>query len=140
MNYGVNVDRYIAPRIGSIPLQSLRSTHIEAMYADLTESGARNGRGLSVKSVHNVHVLLHRALKDAVKRQLIPRNPAEDTHSLRGSTRPTMKVWDAEQLGAFLASVRKDRLYGLWHLAAMTGMRRGEVLGLRWEDVDLNAA
>ena len=50
-----------------------------------------------------------------------------------------MKTWSGAQLAAFLEATRDDRLHGLWHLLAMTGMRRGEALGLRWEDVDLEA-
>jgi integrase len=50
-----------------------------------------------------------------------------------------LRTWSAEQLGAFLSAVRGDRLYALWHTLAMTGLRRGEALGLRWQDVDLEA-
>ena len=69
------------------------------------------------------------------------RNPADaaDPPRLHGSAHE-MRTWSAEQLQAFLGSTRQERLGGLWHLLALTGMRRGEGLGLRWEDVDLQAA
>ena len=71
----------------------------------------------------------------------ITRNPADgaDPPRVSGEASREMKTWDAGQLAPFLASTRGDRLQGLWHLLAMTGMRRGEALGLRWEDVDLEA-
>ena len=55
------------------------------------------------------------------------------------STQSRLPVWSAEQLAAFLASVADDRLYALWRLLAMTGMRRGEALGLAWEDLDMES-
>jgi integrase len=80
-------------------------------------------------------------LGDAIDAGLLTVNPADRAKPPRpraGS--PTeMKFWDAEQLGRFLAHIEGDRLQAAWHLLAMTGMRRGEVLGLRWHDVDLNA-
>ena len=71
----------------------------------------------------------------------LARNPADaaDPPSQRGTERREMKTWTAEQLGAFLKSVADDRLHPLWHALAMTGMRRGEALGLKWDDVDLEA-
>jgi integrase len=65
---------------------------------------------------------------------------AADPPRINGEGRHEMKTWSAEQLAAFLASVREDRLHSLWHTLALTGMRRGEALGLLWEDVDLEAA
>ena len=69
------------------------------------------------------------------------RNPADaaDPPRLRGSAHE-VRTWSAQQLQVFLASTKEERLGGLWHLLALTGMRRGEGLGLRWEDVDLQAA
>jgi integrase len=83
----------------------------------------------------------HRACKDAVRWNRLPRNPvdAADPPKVSGSDRAEMKTWNAEQLGAFLTSAKDDRLYALWHTLAMTGMRRGEALGLLWDDVDLEA-
>ena len=78
----------------------------------------------------------------ALNRGQLARNPADvaDPPRQRGTERREMKTWTAEQLGAFLKSVADDRLHPLWHTLAMTGMRRGEALGLKWDDVDLEAA
>jgi integrase len=86
-----------------------------------------------------VHAVLHRALKDAVRWERLQRSPiaAADPPSIRGDGTKELKTWDAAQLKTFLEATREERLSPLWHLLAMTGLRRGEALGLRWEDVDL---
>jgi integrase len=123
-------------------MQKLSGAQINTLYAKLAVSGKRDGKtGLSALSVRHTHATLHRALKDAVRWERTSRNPADtaDPPRVSSSGAHEMKTWDAKQLAAFLGATRGDRLGGLWHLLAMTGMRRGEALGLRWEDVDLEA-
>jgi integrase len=79
-----------------------------------------------------------------VRWQRLARNPADradppSAKTERESRRAAMRTWSAEQLRAFPGHVAEDRLAALWHLAATTGMRRGELAGLRWQDVDLEA-
>jgi integrase len=93
---------------------------------------------LSAKSVTNIHGALHAALKDAMRWGYVARNVADATDAPKVVT-PEMQVWSPAQLRAFLTHVRDDRLYAAWMLFATTGMRRGEVAGLRWSDVDLAA-
>jgi integrase len=94
---------------------------------------------LSETSIQHVYTVLRTALQWAVKQRLIAYNPADDVD--RPKRKATdMKIWTSDQLAQFLDHVRDDRLYPLWRLAAVTGMRRSEVLGLRWSDVDLDAA
>ena len=115
-------------------------SQVNALYAKLAESGKKNGKkGLSPTTVHHVHACLHKALKDAVRWGHIGRNPldAADPPRKKGDGSREMRTWTKEQLKAFLDSVKDDRLHALWHTIAMTGMRRGEALGLRWSDVDL---
>ena len=117
-------------------LQALTPLQIERCYARLLSSGGRAGRPLSTKTVRNVHIVLHRALSDAERLGLVPRNSAHAAKAPIGQ-RADMVTWTSEELSAFLDHVRSDRLYAAYVLLATTGMRRGEVLGLRWSDVDL---
>src|SRR5688572_22735248 len=94
---------------------------------------------LAPKTVRNIHALLHRALKDAARWGYVPHNRADDVDPPHG-TSPERQVWSPEQLRAFLSHVRDDRLYALWLLVATTGMRRAELAGLRWSDIDFTRA
>jgi len=140
-SYVQHVQCHIVPHIGSLQLQKLNGATINALYAKLAVSGKRNGKdSLASLSIRHVHAVLHRALKDAVRWGRLSRNPADSADPPRvGREGHEMKTWSAEQLAAFLEAVREERLSPLWHTLAMTGMRRGEALGLRWEDVDLEA-
>ena len=124
-------------------LAKLTGSQVNALYAKLAESGAKDGtKGLSAMTIHHVHSCLHKACKDAVRWGHISRNPldAADPPRKKGDGTKEMRTWTREQLRAFLESVRDERLYSLWHTIAFTGMRRGEALGLRWSDVDLENA
>jgi integrase len=117
--------------------QRLTTARVGAFYGELVTSGGKGGRPLSPKTVRYVHTTLRRALRDAVADGLVVRNVAAQARPPR-ARRVEMHTWTAEQVGTFLASVREDRLYAAWLLLATLGMRRGELLGLRWADVDLN--
>jgi integrase len=140
------VHRYITPRIGDVGLQQLTPRHLSDLYTDLLERGRiRGDGGLSPKTVRGVHLVLSKALKEAMRWGLIERNPTDlvDPPSLRlvaARRRRAMRVWDSAQLRAFLAHVASHRFYAFWLTAATTGMRRSELLGLRWSDLDLAAA
>jgi len=139
--YRTLVEAYVKPRLGQGRLADLSAPALNAFYADLLTSGRRRGAvaaPLSATSVHNVHRVVHRALADAVRWGLLARNVADFADPPKTST-PEARVWGTEQLRAFLVAVEADRLAGLWRLAAMTGMRRGELVGLRWADIDLEA-
>ena len=107
--------------------------------------GQRRSRAddaLDRRTVNYVHTILHRAFKDAVRWGRLARNPADAADPPRGGQKSDgVHAWDAATLRAFLAtsSAAGDRLHALWVLLATTGMRRGEALGLRWSDVDLDA-
>jgi integrase len=108
------------------------------LYTELLSSGSRRGTGgLSARTVGYVHRVLSHALKDAAVAGLIVRNPAGVVKP-PGSPRPETSTWSAEDVSAFLRFVEADRLYALWALLATTGMRRGEALGLKWDDVSLD--
>ena len=139
-SYETHVERHIIPRIGSLQLQQVTGVQINLLYARLLSEPDEKGRLLSPSTVRRVHATLHRALKDAVRWSKIPRNPVDSADPPRalGFDRE-MKVWTATDLKAFLGAERESDLYPLWLTLATTGMRRGEVLGLTWEDIDLEA-
>ena len=136
--YRHNVRAYIVPRLGDIPLQRLSTARVGAFYGELVASGGQKGRPLSPKTVRYVHTTLRRALRDAVADGLVVRNVAAQARPPRARL-VEMHTWTAAEVGAFLASVREDRLYAAWLLLATLGLRRGELLGLRWPDVDLTS-
>ncbi len=145
INYASVIANHIVPNIGDIPLQKLTPGHVKAMYAELSQSGHRAStkkkpKGLSPKSIRNVHTTLHRALSDAVEWGYVAGNVASRVKPPKLNAELHMKAWTAAQLQTFLAHTSKDRWYPLWRLLALTGMRRGEAMGLRWSDVDLEAA
>ena len=139
-NYRTYLDSYVIPYIGGSRLGDLTPVRLNLLYARLIESGRRKAPGgLSAKTVQNVHRMLHRALRDAVKWDYLPRNVAEDAEPPR-VRRVRPDVWTPEQLRAFTDHVRDDRFYALWLLVVTTGFRRGELAGLRRDDIDLDNA
>ncbi len=134
------LDAYVIPTLGAVELQQLTPGHLSVLYRELLTSGRRHRPGgLAAKTVRNVHVLIHRALRDAVRWGYVVRNVADAANPPK--VKPAeLQVWTPAQLRAFLSHVEGDRQYAAWLLAATTGMRRGELLGLRWVDVDLEAA
>ena len=139
-SYAMLAREHIIPRLGALQLQKLSPAAINALYAHLLEHGRVHGGGpLSASSVRRVHAVLHRACHDAVRWGRLTVNPVAGADPPKASAEHHEKlpVWSAEQLAAFLAHVADDRLFALWRLLAMTGMRRGEALGLAWDDVDM---
>ncbi len=119
-----------------------------AVAALLRRQAQRDGEGptgrpgLDARTVAYVHTILHRAFKDSVRWGRLARNPADAADPPRARPKPdAAQAWDATTLQRFLKSSaeRGDRLYALWVVLSTTGMRRGEALGLRWADVDLEA-
>jgi integrase len=106
------------------------------MYNELLAHGGRDGGGLSAKTVYDVHVVMRSSLRFALDRHLVDHNVAADARPPRSSTRsrPSPEIWSAQQLTSFLAHIAHLRLYPAIHLAATTGMRRGEIAGLRGGD------
>ena len=136
-SYRSDLKAHVIPRIGGVQLQDLAPATLNRLYDHLEEAGGRHGRGLAGKTVVNVHGILHKALKDAVKQGYLERNVADAVDAPR-ARRPRTAVWTVEQLRAFLRHVQAERLYAGWLLFATTGMRRGEVAGLAWPDLDLD--
>ncbi len=140
--YRRNIDLHVVPRIGRVPLRHLRPDHLERLYADLRADGRADGSGgLDDKTVLEIHTILRRALDDALRRGMICTNPATVAHApkRRPLASAASRAWNAQQLRAFLESIADSRFHAALWLAANTGMRRGELLGLRCGEVDLEA-
>jgi integrase len=134
--YRQSIERHLAPHVGGIRLQALTVEDLDRCYATLVRQGRVDGGPLAPKTVRNAHGVLRTALRDAVQRGYLARNVAEHARLPRVERRE-MVTWTTGQLRAFLEHVADDRFAAMWMLYATTGMRRGEVLGLRWHDVDL---
>jgi integrase len=154
-----NVARsWVIPHVGVVPLADLDWQVLVKLYDRLRREGGRPtkaararaaaygtkpvGRPLGSRTVQSVHVLLRSALADAVEAGLLPANPADQipkrqrpTHR---ATRAEGKHWEPAEAARFIAATRDDRWHALWALGLDTGARRGELLALRWADVDLD--
>lgn len=133
------INRHVLPHLGDLRLQGVSPARITKLYRDLMTAGGRNSTGLSPRTVAYVHAVLRKAFRDAVVvDQLLPSNPVERAKRPRKAISEPGKVWTPGQLGAFLITAQSHRLFAFYHLAAYTGARRGELLNLRWRDIDLD--
>ena len=160
-NYRTCAEVHVIPRLGGVPLGELTAEQVDGLYRELELHGKRHGKcrtsgvtckangcapdrhdGLAPKSVRHVHTMLRKALQDAVDRGYLGRNVADLAHpptqrAARGR-RARDKAWNVDQLRSFVEVTAEDRLGPAWQLMATTGLRRAEVCGLRWSDVDLD--
>jgi integrase len=141
MSYSDAVRTRVLPQLGSIPLAELTAEDLTGLYGKLLTNGRADGRGgLAVRSVRYTHVILKAALADACRWGLLDRNVSHLASPPRHTSGQTVfTVWSASHVNAFLSHVRRQRLAPLWELAVNTGMRRGELLALRWESIDFEA-
>jgi integrase len=136
------LELYVPGALRETALGELRPQHLNALYAELLTSGRHYGTGgLSARTVRYVHASLNKALGDAVRLGMIDRNAAQvaDPPSRSASQARIFPTWTPEELRRFLSSAKDDPWYPALHLAATTGLRRGELLGLRWGDLDLDS-
>jgi integrase len=144
--YEFIADHRIIPALGDTRLSELTSGDVARFLTGLRNEGGRrdaqgNELGLSERSIKNTFTVLHSALEHAVEASLLLRNPAA---RLPKAARPQprrseMHTWSADELRAFLDATAGERFHAAYVLAAMGGLRRSEILGLRWVDVDLGA-
>ena len=133
------IRRYLKPELGELQLQKLSAEVIQAMYTRMQLPKANGGRGLSARTVIQTHAVLHKALAQAVKLDRIAVNPAaaERGVELPRPKRHRVEVLSEHKVAALLNAVKGTRLYLPVLMAVTTGMRRGEILALCWDDVDL---
>ena len=138
-NYWYVLAAHVLPDIGRVRLQNLTAPMLTAFYGRLRTGDGPTGRPQSAKSVRNLHVILNKALGDAVTWGYITRNPAAGAKAPRpGDSSSQFRTWTADQVSAFLHHVAGTDCEALFTLPATTGMRRGEVLGVRNADIDLD--
>lgn len=136
-DYQRKAERYIMPVIGSVYLNALTPMQVQRFVNQLS-AGKGKQKALSAKSVKNIHGLLHSALRRAVMSGIIPSNPADSTQ-LPQVKKPDLKPLMDDDIARFLAAIQGDRFERLYLLDLFTGLRQSEILGLQWEDVDLDA-
>jgi len=122
--------QHVVPVVGNVRLIKLAPLDVQRLYASKLEAG------LSPSSVHLLHNILHRALKQAMRWGMLSRNVTEAVDAPQ-PVKPECKTWDAAQTATVLAAAAHDDLEAFWRLALLCGLRRGELLGLQWPDVDL---
>ena len=137
------IHNHIQPNIGEIPLEKLTSLDLQKFYKKLLTQGRVDRveakgqpKGLSAKTVRNIHQILSSSLKLAQEQRLILTNPAEGC-ALPRVEHQEMKTLTTVQLASFFREARESGVFELYYLELATGLRRGELLGLKWEDVDL---
>jgi Site-specific recombinase XerD len=136
------LELHVLPEFGGHRLDEVTPRMLTLFYARLREPTARREHGLTPKTIRNIHIVVHKFFADALEAEILSVNPADRAKVPRRSGTPERELhfWQPAELALFLRTTRDDDLGILWHVAAMTGMRRGELLGLRWSDVDLEGA
>ncbi len=129
--YDNSIRLHVVPSLGKHRLSKLTPQHVQQFYTQKLKAG------LSSTTVRQIHLILHRALKDAMRMGMIQRNVTEMVKPPR-NRKVEMKTLDARQAALFVDAANGERLEALFVLAITTGMRQGELLGLRWQDVDID--
>jgi integrase len=140
--YRWRLGRVIAHAVGETRLQDVAAVDLDRLYSDLLTGGGTSGGALSAGTVRLIAVSLSAAFSDAVRTDILPRNPASKARppSASSAQRHALTVWTPDELKAFLAATCDHTHAVLWRTLAMTGLRRGEGIGLRWSDLDLEHA
>jgi integrase len=137
-SYESHIQLYLVPHLGDIVLIELGSEHIERMYREIMVANAARSRAVSPATMRRIHATLTSALSTAERRGWVRRNAAA-TVELARAPKPISQAWTSTEFARFLSLIDGDRLHLLYLLLGMRGLRRGEVVALRWRDVDLQA-
>ena len=132
-------EHQIIPHLGRVQLQKLRPSQVQEWHGTIIREGGKNGRPLSARTVGHAHRVLHRALQRAVENETLHRNVATLVRPPKVESQE-VEILAADEIGMVLAKLEGHALHPIATLALATGMRRGELLALRWGDVDLGGA
>ena len=138
-SYRGNLDRYLVPKLGGIPLEKLNARHVQQMEAQLLQNGGSKGGPLSPTTVLQANRVLSKAMNDAVKIGVVSRNVVDAVEPPR-TTKYAAQFLDWDEAHAFLEQITDDLLRTLVILAIQTGLRRSELLGLIWREIDFPAS
>jgi integrase len=138
-SYRAKINLYLKPIIGDERVQALTPGRMSAVWKKLHESGGKDGKPVSFRTVEFARAVMRRAMQDAVLDRVITVNPVIGSKLPKRDGKPRHRIWTGPQAAGFLEASNGTRWFPLWQLAFATGMRRGELCGLRWEDVDLDA-
>lgn len=133
--------RHLIPYLGNKALSKITAADLRSLYRTLQETGRvhpRDGQspGLSARTVHGIHTTLHHALKTAMEQNLIPSNPAAEVDPSKFIGAP-MKILTEAQLDTFMTAIERDEFWhDFFYTAVTTGLRRGDICGLMWQDFD----
>jgi integrase len=157
-SYAAHVRLYLAPYLGPVLLTELSAAHVQAMFTAIIRHHQALGTPLSAATLNRIRATLRAALNAAARRGLVSENaasraelprarrpravvwtPERVAHWRATGERPEVAVWTAAQTARFMTASAGHRLYAVYHLIALRGLRRGEAAGLRWCDIDLDA-
>ncbi|MEJ6952433.1 tyrosine-type recombinase/integrase [Natronospora cellulosivora (SeqCode)] len=135
-NYKTMIKNHINPDIGNVKLKDLRARQVQDLLNYKLEKGKTNGKGgLSTRTVKYIYQTLHAALEQAIKERLIPANICAAVEIPKKQEEKRLHTWSIKEVYKFLEVAKEYRYYSIYFLALNTGMRRGELLGLKWKDV-----
>ncbi len=139
LSYRCHIHQYLIPHLGHHRLSALRAHHLEAMYLAITSGNHQRERPVGPETLRRIHATCQSALNTAVKRGLLRRNPAATVELVR-IQRPRRTTWNERDAATFLTAIVDDPLHPLYRMLLITGLRRGEALGLRWCDLDVQSS
>jgi len=138
-SYRQKIDRYLKPTIGHLRVQQLSPRDLSVVWKQLCVSGGKDGKPVSRRSAEFARAVLNKAMSDAVVDRIISLNPTTGSKLPKRDGKPKHTTWTGEQAQTFLEATAGTRLAPVWQLAIATGMRRGELMALTWDNSDLDA-